>query len=306
MHTPRHAFTLVELLIVISVMALMAAMLIPSMSAALEQGRIASCASVLHHVAVAVEQYTVENNNHFPFSYDFRVSIAPYLGLGNCVVLNNPWNLAIPWDQVKQFQCPSGAKLGKTASADGKMAVQSYWQINSYFLGGAGPIQGFYPNLQAPQGYLGNWPGYFCGGGPSRCGLLVEEWQVNTISTNRDPADQNSPTYQVSASYCAQPYTTHYKFGNNGVQGIGRNLLFADWHIVFRRTTLSGPFDGVADAGYWSDASAQAHWITSQKLDRGNEVGYSFLLGGKTFWGWRPILRWSDLNTFEIAYWYGQ
>ena len=54
------------------------------------------------------------------------------------------------------------------------MAVQSYWLINSYYLG-VDPVDGYYPKLQVPTNE--SWHA----GGPSHIGLLCEEWQVNYI-----------------------------------------------------------------------------------------------------------------------------
>ena len=300
---------------VVSVLVLLAAMLVPSVSSALEQSRITLCSNLLHHIGIAMEQYTAENNNHFPFwgnnrDDSWRGLIGRYMGLDyvssnwywGLYTKNNTW---IPWDQVKPFQCPSAAGLGKNASADGQMAVETCWLINSYYLGGAGPVNGYYPALQT-YGASDNWPNYFCGGGPSRCGLLCEEWQANQngiTTANPDTSDLTQTTYQVAYANLAQPYSTHYKFGNLGAMGIGRNFLYADWHIEFRKCTFAGPWDGTADAGYWSDPTATAQWIPSTRQDRGNEVGYSFILGGKTFWGWRPIICHTDAYHFTVADW---
>ncbi len=308
----RRAFTLIELMVVVAVIALLAAMLVPSVSSALEQSRITSCSNVLHHIAIAMEDYTSDNNNHFPFWFDFRLLIGPYLGMDKSVIgyyypwapQNNtrcPYLMNTTWDQVKQFQCPSGVGLGTNASASGNEAVQTYWQINSYWLG-IGPINDYFPNLQL-QYDLNNY--YYCAGGPSRNGLLCEVWQVDTINgPNPDINNLTSPTYQIQASYLAQPYSTHYKFGNVGVMGVGRNILYADWHIDFRKCTFSGPWDGTSDAGYWSDPSSSAVWIPSTKLDRGNEVGWSFILGGKTFWGWQPIIFHTDGYHYDVSDWW--
>ena len=85
--------------------------------------------------------------------------------------------------------------------------------------------------------------------------------------------------------------------------GIGRNILYGDWHIKFRKCTYTASTDCVQDASYWSDQSASAVQIPCTQIDRGNEVGQSFQIQtrtGATFWGWRPILQDPD-----IAYWWG-
>ncbi len=61
---PCPAFTLVEMLIVIAVVALLLSILAPSLSAAREQARAAVCGSNLRQIAFAVMLYADENNNH--------------------------------------------------------------------------------------------------------------------------------------------------------------------------------------------------------------------------------------------------
>jgi prepilin-type N-terminal cleavage/methylation domain-containing protein len=331
MHTRRRAFSLIELMIVISVMALMAAMLIPSMSAALEQSRIVSCASVLHHIGNAYAQYLGENNDHFPSNpyRDFRLLIGPYLGMSKNIVYNVWQGAQYPdlspgttWDKVKQFQCPSGAALGVTASANGQAGVQSYWLQNGYL--GTGDNNGrlgdsyqAYVEQNIPTDNNNNW---WRKGGPSHNVLLCEHWQTNgVVANNPDILDKNvgDLTFFVNASDDVQPYTTHSKFGNLGVMGVGRNMLFLDWHIRFRRCTYSPVTSG--PGGYWSDATANAVWVTTINMNRGNEAGQSFQIsgfdskvqntdgtttstpgGGKTFWGWRPII-----DDADVGHWMG-
>ena len=57
----RRAFTLVELLVVVSIIALLIAMLIPSLSKARKQAKAVTCASNLRGLAVAVHAYANAN-----------------------------------------------------------------------------------------------------------------------------------------------------------------------------------------------------------------------------------------------------
>lgn len=67
--TPRApaAFTLVELLVVVSIISVLVAMLIPSMEAAVKEAKISVCASNLHSVGVALAQYTLDHNQKLPW-----------------------------------------------------------------------------------------------------------------------------------------------------------------------------------------------------------------------------------------------
>jgi prepilin-type N-terminal cleavage/methylation domain-containing protein/prepilin-type processing-associated H-X9-DG protein len=63
------AFTLVELLVVISIIALLLAILMPALNRAREQGRTIVCASRLHQIGLACQLYLYKYNNNFFPSY---------------------------------------------------------------------------------------------------------------------------------------------------------------------------------------------------------------------------------------------
>lgn len=66
----RRAFTLVELLVVISIIALLIAILLPSLKGAREQAKMTVCLSNVKNMAVAVFMYVDDNRNYFPLSRD--------------------------------------------------------------------------------------------------------------------------------------------------------------------------------------------------------------------------------------------
>jgi prepilin-type N-terminal cleavage/methylation domain-containing protein/prepilin-type processing-associated H-X9-DG protein len=70
---PRHrhpevsrAFTLVELLVVIGIIAVLIAILMPALAAARRQGQLVRCQSNLRQIAAGFFEYANENKNHFP------------------------------------------------------------------------------------------------------------------------------------------------------------------------------------------------------------------------------------------------
>ena len=77
---PR-AFTLVELLVVMAIIALLAALLLPVMGRAKESARATVCLSNLHQVGIALQIYVSENNNHLPVMRD--VSTDPAVAATN-------------------------------------------------------------------------------------------------------------------------------------------------------------------------------------------------------------------------------
>src|SRR3954452_13610263 len=62
----RPAFTLVELLVVIGIIALLIAILMPSLSRARQQSQRIQCMSNMRQIGTATMQYTTENKGWFP------------------------------------------------------------------------------------------------------------------------------------------------------------------------------------------------------------------------------------------------
>ena len=60
------AFTIVELLVVIAVVAILAALTVPALGPVIERGRSARCAGNLRQIGAAVQQYIADHEFRFP------------------------------------------------------------------------------------------------------------------------------------------------------------------------------------------------------------------------------------------------
>jgi len=94
-HARRAAFTLLEMLVVIAVISILAALLFPVFARARDNGRRASCQSNLKQLGLAIAQYNSDYDEKYP------------MGLG--ADWNDGWPTAIePYvKSVAVFRCPS-------------------------------------------------------------------------------------------------------------------------------------------------------------------------------------------------------
>lgn len=111
----RHAFTLVELLVVISIIALLVSIALPSLRKARKQARAVLCATHLHAQSQALEIYYNEYNGYIPREYNlpqvlpYLANRMPYAG-PLALVLGYKLDSSIPLEPqfatMPEFQCP--------------------------------------------------------------------------------------------------------------------------------------------------------------------------------------------------------
>ena len=138
MKSPRsRSFTLVEMLIVISIIVILAALAFPALRSARESAHKAQCLSNQNNIGVYVQQYAVNNDRSMKvlsnWSTWYRDLLSANGGFKNDSVPSsgylNPANYdknlnATGLAMVKVFKCPSDTSTGATASYGRNNPVQ--------------------------------------------------------------------------------------------------------------------------------------------------------------------------------------
>ena len=122
------AFTLIELLVVMAIIAILAALMLPSLSSSREAGRGAVCISQMRQLGLAMQQFLMANEETFPRSQHsaaahgeelWRDRLVPYLGVAS----------GRARDVHRQaYRCPSDKRAPQWLS----YALNVYFELGSY------------------------------------------------------------------------------------------------------------------------------------------------------------------------------
>jgi prepilin-type N-terminal cleavage/methylation domain-containing protein/prepilin-type processing-associated H-X9-DG protein len=116
-----NAFTLVELLIVIAIIALLAAILFPVFSQARGKALETVCQSNLHQLGLSFDMYCTDYDDIYPPAYNWKTRLQPYIkntDINKCPARPNlPWyygqgyNIGCPYPYVQGFPQMSEAAI---------------------------------------------------------------------------------------------------------------------------------------------------------------------------------------------------
>ena len=177
---PPRAFTLVELLVVIGIIALLLSILLPALSRVRESSRRAQCLANINELGRAVLLYCHDNKDHLP---DAGSGNAPDALMSPRAVGLPPWTSFGP----DVYVLPSiGQALQKYLSADNRLWICPSAPANSFVWTGTDPLSGtglndqFKPNYVylAAKEYIPALPGL----GSNATKYHVPEWAVRSVS----------------------------------------------------------------------------------------------------------------------------
>lgn len=217
---PKTAFTLIEVLIVLAIITLLAAILFPVFGRVRDSGRRTSCASNLHQLGLALSQYAQDNRSFYPAinSSAYNTGCAPWA------------DTVFPYVKSEQvFECPSfpqgvyktGCPPNDFSDPNNKLIFDGSYSINlgggsrsgSFLYGGGGGTSTTPPHPIATTRYTR----------PSTT-ILVLDGDGEFVS----PMGPTPPTPIIPP---ATDIATLNKYGVYERHSGGINVAFADGHV---------------------------------------------------------------------------
>ncbi len=215
--TREKAFTLVELLVVIGIIAVLISMLLPALSRVRAQANLVACLSNVRQIATAFMAYTQDNRGNFPSLISENMTSPPSIH-DTYKTYEGIWleELLSPYTGVKAISNKSGETRWKVAGgiwicpASGTTVAPDLWLHGSY----RDPA---YLHLGATTGSTQN----------NYAGLYYHWMRQFNVATS-------SPQFRRSwrLNYFKRPYGVPVQFCSTRLSPMGTALANRSWHGV--------------------------------------------------------------------------
>ena len=234
----RTAFTLIELMIVVAIIAVLIAILLPSLNRARQQAYQVKCAANLRGIGVGILYYVNDHNGYLPDMgtlsrpSSWAVGIFPYLKIKRSKVGVRNGFLQCPADDTPPYRFITGPRAGEKATVYEKLRADSGESLGDATRrrGGAGGAGGAEPQVLGPliepvtyvgaRGHL--WSRKLIELDRPFCqALLCEDCD--------HPGDCFEPGLEDQGAW------RHY--GGTNPNSNGSNWLFADGHVQWHSVT---------------------------------------------------------------------
>jgi prepilin-type N-terminal cleavage/methylation domain-containing protein len=217
------AFTLIELLVVIAIIAILAALLMPALSAAKQRAWTAQCLSNLHQIGIGMKIYAGDNNGFYPES-------------GGTIAWNqsDPGTHSSSWMQqivsyvgnTNVYHCPGNARL----PAANQSPFNYFNGVRAAYIlaGGFAPVAG--ERIRFPSAYV-------------LSGDTIDNDQYfEPTDADKDDYSQNCVGNAGSPEDRNVEWQAHSK---------GQNILFEDGHVRWYKGYNTNEMTFRYDSMHW-------------------------------------------------------